>query len=262
VSETDPFSDSAFAGRLQKLLPMLGSEQPGEADAARRKLIEHLGQHRLSLVDLAARLREQPRSGFLQGAHEMQLERQLAVAREARQDAANEALTANMRMRAMEAELRQSNMELTRLVVSQARVRIWASLATVVCGGLILVASVPFLTGTLPAHRARATEPSFQTGDLRGPVDRAMTSPPSSQQSLDAVANGALRVGAAEVAGSAAVQDLPVRLSPNDQATIRAFLNRGEPVAIQTSQRIGNQTWLLIRTSTVAGWARSGDVLR
>jgi hypothetical protein len=262
VSETDPFSDSVFAGRLQKLLPMLGSEQPGEADAARRKLIEHLGQHRLSLVDLAARLREQPRAGFLQGAHEMQLERQLAVAREARQDAANEALTANMRMRAMEAELRQSSVELTRLVVSQARVRIWASVATIACSGLILAASVPFLTRTLPAHRGRAAETSYQTGNPSGTVSRTITSPQSSQQSLEAAANGTLRVGPAELAGTAAVQDLPVRLSPSDEATIRAFLNRGEPVAIQTTQRVGNQTWLLIRTSTVAGWARSGDVLR
>jgi hypothetical protein len=262
LSETDPFSDSAFAGRLQKLLAMLGSEQPGEADAARRKLIEHLGQHRLTLLDVAARLRETPRTGFLQGAHEMQLERQLAAAREARQDAANEALHATTRMRAMEVELRQSNQELTRLVQSQTGVRVWASVATVVCAGLMLVAAVPYLTRALPARHARTPEMSFENNDMNGPVSRSMTSPAPAQPSLDAVANGALRVGASELAGTAAVQDLPVRLSPNDQATIRAFLNRGEPVAIQTTQRIGNQTWLLIRTSTVAGWALSGDVLR
>jgi len=260
VSETDPFSDSAFAGRLQKLLPMLGSEQPGEADAARRKLIEHLGQHRLSLVDLAARLRDLPRAGFLQGAHDMQLERQLAAAKEARQDAANEALHATMRMRAMEADLRQANQELTRLVQSQTGVRVWASVATVVCAGLILAASVPYLMRAPGSHHA--PEPSFETGDIRGPVESSITDPVAPQPSAEAVANGALRIGASELSGTAAVQDLAVRLSPNDQATIRAFLNRGEPVAIQRSQRIGNQTWLLIRTSTVAGWALSGDVLR
>jgi hypothetical protein len=62
--------------------------------------------------------------------------------------------------------------------------------------------------------------------------------------------------------GRAAVQDLAIRLAPNDQADIRAFLNAGAPVVIQSEARLGKQTWLLIRSETGVGWVRSGDVLR
>jgi hypothetical protein len=71
-----------------------------------------------------------------------------------------------------------------------------------------------------------------------------------------------LRIQPGERAGTAAVQDLAIRLGPNDQATIRAFLNRGEPVAILRTEHIGPQTWLLVRTATGTGWARSGDVMQ
>jgi hypothetical protein len=70
-----------------------------------------------------------------------------------------------------------------------------------------------------------------------------------------------LRIAPGERAGAARVQDLAIRLSPNDQATIRAFLNRGEPVAVEQQVRIGMQNWLLVRTATGTGWARAGDVV-
>ncbi len=54
--DQDAFRDPAFVSRLGKLLPMLGSSQAGEAEAARTKLLEHLSHHRLSLNDLAERL--------------------------------------------------------------------------------------------------------------------------------------------------------------------------------------------------------------
>ncbi|MEJ0045953.1 MAG: SH3 domain-containing protein [Rhodospirillales bacterium] len=57
------------------------------------------------------------------------------------------------------------------------------------------------------------------------------------------------------------MQDLPIRLSPNDDATVRAFLNQGEHVAIRQEVRSNGQTWLLIRTGTGTGWVRAGDVL-
>ena len=71
MSDTDPFSDAAFTGRLQKLVSLLGSEQPGEAEAARRKIGEHLAHHRLSFTDLSQHVQASaPARGpsFSQGA--------------------------------------------------------------------------------------------------------------------------------------------------------------------------------------------------
>jgi hypothetical protein len=57
------------------------------------------------------------------------------------------------------------------------------------------------------------------------------------------------------------VQDLAMRLGPNDDAGVRAFLNRGMRVVIEQQVRVGLQTWLLIRSVTGSGWVRSGDIL-
>jgi len=260
LSETDPFADAAFLGRLQKLLPMLGSQQPGEADAARRKLIEHLGQHRLSLLDVAARLRESPNgantpsssggnaASFTQGARELSLERQLAIARHAKEEAAHEALVAGMRIRALEVELQQSTFEIARILQSQVRSRVAALAGWAAACILLFVWIGPSLLHLQLRHGA--TELAARTGSL--------TMPPGTGEDSD----DSLRILPGERRGEAAVQDLAIRLSPNDQATIRAFLNRGEPMAIQQQQRIGSQTWLLVRTTTGTGWARSGDVLQ
>jgi hypothetical protein len=248
VSETDPFSDVAFVGRLQKLLPMLGSQQPGEADAARRKLIEHLGQHRLSLLDVAARLGERAPRGasFTQGAREIGLERQLTLARQARDEQAQEVMIAGMRIRALEAELQHTSYEIARIAQMQGRSSLWTVAAWAVAGICLLVTFGPTLLRRAPS----AQEASARLAPLR-----------LQPRELD-TSGTVLRIAPGEQAGVARVQDLAIRLSPNDQATIRAFLNRGEPVAVEQQLRIGVQNWLLVRTATGTGWARAGDVVR
>lgn len=265
MSETDPFSDAAFLGRLQKLLPMLGSQQPGEADAARRKLIDHLGQHRLTLLDMAARLRDLPSGAnplsssggnapsftppsFTQGAREISLERQLAIARHAKEEAAHEALVAGMRIRALEVELQQSTFEIARILQSQVHSRVAALAGWAAACILLFLWIGPSLLHLTPRHSP--TELAARTGSV------------TMQPRADQDSTETLRILPGERRGEAAVQDLAIRLSPNDQATIRAFLNRGEPMAIQQRQRIGAQTWLLVRTTTGTGWALSGDVLQ
>jgi hypothetical protein len=253
VSETDPFTDAAFTTRLQKLLSMLGSEQPGEADAARRKIGEHLAHYRLSYTDLANHLGDRGAlagaaftrgASFTQGARELSLERQLAIAREAKEAAQQEAEAALHRVRVLEIELQQATFEIGRTLNGQGRVRAAAALACMVAVGCLIFVVLP----REPLHNARP-----------GPVPHAenvIVQPNVTQADpTDHVAPG-------EVLGRAAVQDLAIRLNPNDEATIRAFLNYGERVVIERQEHVGQQTWLLVRSATGEGWVRAGDVLR
>ena len=246
VSETDPFSDAAFTGRLQKLLSMLGSEQPGEADAARRKIGEHLAHHRLSFTDLAQNLRDGgPRNApsFIQGAREQALERQLAIARAAKEEAAHDAEAALHRVRILEIELQQATFEIGRSLNSQGRVRAAAALACIVAAFCLIIVVLPH----------------GQSGP-GGPATVAHSSANASAPL--AAGDPTAHIAAGEIVGHAAVQDLAIRLSPNDEATIRAFLNYGEKMVIQAQVKVGAQTWLLVRSATGVGWVRSGDVLR
>ncbi len=255
MSETDPFSDAAFLGRLQKLLPMLGSQQPGEADAARRKLIDHLGQHRLSLLDVAGRLREQPRppaASFSQGARELSLERQLSIARQAKEEASHEALVAGMRIRALEAELQQVTFQIARLLQSQVRIRLLAVAGWAATAVAVLVGVGP----SLLQLRQLSARPQMT----------ALLSTPSGLPRVGDESVFTLRIGRSESLGTVAVRDLPVWETPGDQGDRgpRTYLTRDEPVAIQQGEGsrvvIGRQTWLKLRTRNCTCWARSGDI--
>ncbi len=251
MSETNPFTDAAFTGRLQKLVPMLGSEQPGEADAARRKIGEHLAHFRLSFTDLANHLRDaapRPAPSFTQQAREASLERQLAIARHAKEEAAHEAEAALHRVRVLEIELQQVTFEIARQLNSQARVRLAAAIACIVAAACLLIVVLPRGGGAVRQPTVIVTHNEGASGSPNGP--------PAGPEDLTV----ARRPG--EFVGRAAVQDLAIRLQPNDQAATRAFLNYGEAVVIQSQVRVGQQTWLLIRSITGSGWVRSGDVLR
>jgi hypothetical protein len=250
VADTDPFSDSVFVGRLQKLLPMLGSEQPGEAEAARRKLHEHLGHHRLTFLDLAQRVG----SAAGHGMREMSLERQLAAARSAKDEASREAMLAGARIRTLESELDNVSDTVAHTVAGQGRIRAWAAAGWCVAIVLVAVSFGPVLTRNSPLlHALGHGSGNAATIDLNGPV--------SLQTRGAAQSDPGMHLQLGERPGVAAVQDLPIRLSPNDDATVRAFLNQGEHVAIQKVVYSNGQTWLLIRTGTGTGWVRSGDVL-
>jgi hypothetical protein len=248
VSETDPFSDAAFTSRLNKLLPMLGSAQPAEADTARRKLMEHLSQHRLSFTDLAQRLRHSgERPSFVQGGREMSLERQLAIARTAKQEAAAEAIAAAARAHALEVSLQQATFEIARVLGTLARARFWAAAGWTVAAICLCLAVAPKLWPlalTVRQHRAQQIAAN----------DAAL-------QPADPFADVSLRVAPGEQPGTAAVQDLPILVMPNDDANVRAFLNRGERLVIQQQVRAGAKTWFLVRSATGTGWVRAGDVI-
>jgi hypothetical protein len=70
-----------------------------------------------------------------------------------------------------------------------------------------------------------------------------------------------MRLSPGEHYGTVLVQDLPIRLSPSDDAGVRAFLNRGMRVVIEQQVRVGMQNWLMIRSVTGSGWVRGADVM-
>jgi len=249
VADTDPFSDGVFLGRLQKLLPMLGSEQPGEAEAARRKLFEHLEHHRLTFLDVARRL-----GGASHGAHDISLERQLALLRAAKEDATREAMVAGARIRTLEGELENASATVAHTIAGQGRIRMWAAAGWCLAIVLATFAFGPQLTRNSPImHAINRGSGSSGTVDMNGPV--------SLQSSVAGQGSSGIHLLVGERPGLAAVQDLPIRLSPNDDATVRAFLNQGEHLAIQQQVHSNGQTWLLVRTGTGTGWVRAGDVL-
>jgi hypothetical protein len=227
VSDLDPFSDAAFLSRLQKLISMLGSAQPAEAEAARRKLLEHLGHHRLSLTDIAMRLRDgAPKPSFTQGSRELSLERQLSIARAARQEAEGDAQAAAQRVNELQQALQVAAFDVGRALQAQSRARLVAALG--------FAAAAAASAAALSFHsrlNAVATD-IVHVGHT--PAETIIRPDPEAGERV-------LRLAAGERFGTVLVQDLPVKFSPSDDS--------------------GSQTWLHIRSLTGSGWVRSGDIL-
>ncbi len=248
VADTDPFADTVFVTRLQKLLPMLASEQPGEADAARRKLLDHLGNHRLSLSDVAQRLPAGAGGrapSFLQDGREMSLERQLGIARISRQEAEADTQRALVQIAELRHALQQASHDVARALGSQARVRLVAA-----TGWLLLA-----VTGSLAVAEHLHMQGLAQ-GEALVVSGQRMLRPDAMP-----LTEAALHLSPGEQFGTVLVQDLAIRLSPSDEAGVRAFLNRGVRVVVEQQVRVGLQSWLLVRSVTGSGWVRGGDVL-
>ncbi len=231
---------------------MLGSEQPGEAEAARRKLLEHLATQRLSLTDLAIRLRDGAggeTASFTEGARVMSLERQLAIARAAKQEAEIEARQAQAQAAEMRQALQQAAFDVGRALKTAQRAKMWSGLGWTAATAAMAVGVIlfqrtqdrPRLAGMAPGMAHAAPGPALPQPD-----------------GLD----DAMRPTAGERVGTVRVQDLAIRLSPSDDAGIRAFLNRGTRVVIAQQVRLDTQTWLLVRSVSGTGWVRGVDILR
>jgi hypothetical protein len=248
----EPFDDAAFVSRLQKLVSMLGSEQPGEAEAARRKLLDHLGTHKLSLTDIAMRLRDSAGkpaandASFTKSAREMSLERQLSIARAAKQETESDLRRSEYQRSELHQALQQAAFDVGRALRGQARARLLAALgwlSAAIAGVLVLL-----LIGHLPPDSLVPDRPAPGTMAI-GRVDVP--------QNADIM----MRLSPGERYGTVLVQDLVVRLNPNDDAGVRAFLNRGMRVVIEQQVLVGLQSWLLIRSVTGSGWVRGGGIL-
>ncbi len=249
MADPDPFNDPIFVTRLQKLMALLASEQPGEAEAARRKLLEHLTHHRLTLNDVVQRLPHvtaAPRASFMQGAIDMSLERQLQIARVARQEAEGDVQRATVRLAEMQKALYAATFDAERALNAQGRTRVIAAI------GWILAATVSAAFIAARLHEQGMAQGAAEA--LAG--NRVLQVDPS------AGAGNPLRMQPGERLGTVLVQDLAVRLSPSEDASIRAFLNRGMRVVVEQQVRVGPQAWLLIRSQTGSGWVPGGGVQR
>lgn len=263
MASTDPFSDAAFTARLAKLLPLLGSEQPGEADAARRKILEHLRANRLSLLDVAQRLGTPrpgapPRGGFFDGARELSLERQLAIARAAKEEAAREAAAAQARVHELQVQIQRGTFDTATALRMTERARRLAAIGWVV--GVVGLAASAAAWGPRAADWLAAREAASEAArEAQWAAD-----PP--QGRVGAMPGGGMadpvgRLKPGERPGESAVQDLPVRMSPSAEANVRTFVNRGEKLAIVQEAMVGGRAWLLVRTASGNGWVLGSDVL-
>ncbi len=227
---------------------MLGSELPGEAEAARGKLRDHLRHHKLTFLDMAMHV-----SGSGRTSADARLEREIASTRAAKEEAARTVAFASTRLREMEAQIQKLQGDLGDAHQTERRLR---ALTAAGWGLLVMIGIISFAPNLFNSSNwLRQRSEARPTIDLNGPVVAQMRTAPAQD-------DVSMHLLPGERAGRAAVQDLPVRLSPNDDATVRAFLNQGEHVAIQQQVRNNSgQTWLLIRSGTGTGWARAGDVL-
>ena len=247
----DPFADPAFTTRVQKLLAMLASEQPGEADAARRKLMEHLATHRLSLTDLAQRFSAGPsrnaagQPSFMGGAREISLERQVSIAREARQEVEREVAQLRMLLDDMQQSLQRATNDIGTALHSRGQMRQRASIAWGVAAICLVIAAGPKLAAQLRGQHGQEVS--------TGPVVLRAPDP----QGNEAV----LRTRPGERIGTVLVQDAAVRLTPFDNAGVRSFLNLGMRVIVEEEVRVGVQSWLKIRSVSGSGWVRASDIL-
>jgi hypothetical protein len=224
---------------------MLASAQPGEEDAARRKLLEHLAHARLSLSDVSRRLGEPApqAASFLQGSRELNLERQLGIARRAKQEAEAEAAQARAKVAELQGALHQATLNVGRALQGQARGRIMAA-----AGFCTAAVALLFANG---AHIGPLFQRAFERVSDAGIA--AVPDPVSEEQ--------ALRPGRNERLGTALVQDLAVRMTPNEGADVRAFLTQGSRVVIVQQVHVNGQNWLAIRSGSGNGWVRASDVL-
>jgi hypothetical protein len=234
-------------------MSLLGSEQPGEAEAARRKLVEHLNAHRLSLTDVGQRLRDGARpaanggASFTGGARELGLERQLSIARAARAEAEAELRRVQIQVHELQAALQQSAFDVGRILRGQGRARALAGLG--------------WTAAALALLMLLATLSRVPTRMILHPITAESRPAPASRAQEEDSADSLMRLAPGEHYGVVLVQDLPLRLNPNDDAPVRAFLNRGMRVVIEQLVHIGPQSWLQIRSVTGTGWVRGGDVL-
>jgi DNA-binding transcriptional MerR regulator len=241
----DPLNDPIFATRLSKLLPMLGSSQSAEADTARRKLIEHLNSQGLTLNDLASRLQRQVAvSAAPANPRVSDSERRVAQLRAILAETTNE-LT-QQRNTVLEQQRAVDRLALLASKLKRARDR---AVTVAVAAGLAICAAGAFLVSRdIFQHDASlAVNPGqaalfMETGD-------------------EAAAHALLPPGPGEIRGNAAVQDLALHYEPREDSGVRAYLTMGAALIIMREATLGDRHWLLVRSASGMGWARSGDVL-
>ncbi|MGI4975418.1 MAG: SH3 domain-containing protein [Janthinobacterium lividum] len=249
LQDPDPFADPAFLDRFGKLLPMLGSGQANEADTARRKLLEHLGQHRLTLTDVATRIRRPPQAPPAppppaRSAHEVELMRELDLVRHAQR--ASEQMARSALQQNAHLQNRASRAESAQLAAQVHRrgERIAMFAATALAVGLLAIVVLDHMPGSVPADDGAA-----------GPITATMqpSRPPLVAPGAPAMADG-------ERLGSVLSHDIAVRADPAPESHIVGFLAHGTAVVVVREAEAGGVNWVLVRSTVGAGYVPASSV--
>ncbi len=223
---------------------MLGSSQAGEADAARTKLLEHLTQHRLSLSDLADRLRASgagATSGRAAGFGDPRPDLQQAL--EAVRLAENRAHLLVRQNSVLRRKLDQVEGARLRLAARRSRALVLGLSGYACLAGFALLV----FTGWLPLQ-----------DDVRqvrsgGPVTVQYSFPAPKLESGGE---------AGERTATVLVQDQPVHAEPNPGSTIRTYLPRGTAVVVMRMVMSGGLEWSQVRSEAGSGYIPSVSITR
>lgn len=257
------FGDPEFRQRLAKLLAMLSSENPAEAEAARHKLREHLAARHLSMVDLAQHLMAAP--GEPDGA---------ALAREAeRLRAANQALE-----RAVRRSRAEALAALQRATLAERELgRRWSRMSgrNVAAGWVAAIALAVLAAGAGAAGWTWLHGPGPQAPVLRASLpapERLASARPAPRPPPIPAAPAADRPvfswqpeptpSAAPAARPAFVRidRTALRERASAGATLRAVLPRGLPVVVLRTERRFGQDWSLVQTPRGQGYVAAAAI--
>jgi hypothetical protein len=246
LQDPDPFADPAFLDRFGKLLPMLGSGQANEADTARRKLLEHLGHHRLTLTDVATRIRRPPQAPApaSRNASEAELMRELDLVRHAQR--ASEQMARSALQQNAQLQNRVTHAETAQLAAQVHRrgERIAMFAATALAVALLAIVVFDHLPGRVPADEGVAS-----------PITATMqpSRPPLSEPDAPAMVDG-------EHLGSVLSHDIAVRADPAPDSRIQGFLPHGTAVVVVREVEAGGVKWVLVRSTVGVGYVPASAV--
>ena len=246
LPQTDPFADHGFLDRFGKLLPMLASSQGGEADAARRKLLEHMAAHRVSLPEVVTRLRGAPLprpEAPARFPREAELTRELELVRHARVAAEQMARNALQQNAALQHRAAVAEAEVQALVGRRSGVRIIAFAATLLALGFASIVVVQNLPAGVP--------PPLPV--VPGSRPAAATMQPSRPQAMPP-RDAAPAMTSSERLGYVLSNDIAVRADAAPDSPIRGFLPRGTEVIVMRPVTSSGLDWLLVRSSLGVGF--------
>ncbi len=245
LQDPDPFADPAFLDRFSKLLPMLGSGQANEADTARRKLLEHLGQHRLTLTDVATRIRRPPQaaSPAARGGNEAELMRELDLVRHAQR--ASEQMARSALQQNAQLQHRATHAETAQLAAQVHRrgERIAMFAATALAVALLAVVVLDHMPGRPPLDAAAS------------PIAATMqpTRPPLNEPDASALGDG-------ERVGNVLSHDIAVRADPAPDSHIVGFLAHGTAIVVVRETEADGVKWVLVRSNAGVGYIPASSV--
>jgi hypothetical protein len=282
------FGDPEFRRRLAKLLAMLSTENPAEAEAARHKLLEHLAARHLSMIDLAQHLTAAP----------AEPDRPPPTRETERLRAANQALERAVRRSRAEALAALQRATLAERELGRRRSRRVGRNAA--AGWVAVIALAALAAGAGAVGWTWLHAPGFQGAGFQGlgfqgagfqgaglhapvlhpPVSRAAPpaperlasarpAPPRSLAPAPPAPDRPVFSWQPEATPSAApaaraafvrIDQTALREGASPDATLRAVLPRGLPVVVLRTERRAGQDWSLVQTPRGEGYVAAAAI--